>query len=365
LSRSGTGRGPFHSLLYTVTDLYRPIAGRRGRPPKWGSGHGALSGCGGESRETGAQRGGGSGLILDVIKLGRLRFSAFGALLYLFGALLAAAGGAGLVLDRLACGYAILFTAQLSVSYSNDYFDFGADRYAEPTAFSGGSGVLTRNPRLRGFARAFAVFLMAVSVAIATFSAVGFGFSPLFIAFVVAGNLLGWYYSAPPMRLAYRGLGEAVMPLVIGLMMPGVGYFVTAGRLDGPFAVFAAPAVLYALSFIVNVEMPDLEADITAGKRTLVARRGRRFGFRLNALVLSAASACLLAAAIARAVPNPLDSRILILLSLVPLAAGVPAAVEAPEGRRGATRASGANLAALFVFLLAVDCYLVSLPGAP
>jgi 1,4-dihydroxy-2-naphthoate octaprenyltransferase len=38
------------------------------------------------------------------------------------------------------------------------------------------------------------------------------------------GNLVGWFYSAPPLRLAYRGLGEFSTAATVGFLVPAMGY---------------------------------------------------------------------------------------------------------------------------------------------
>ena len=57
-------------------------------------------------------------------------------------------------------GYMIVFIAQLSVSFSNDYFDIEADRFTKKTLFSGGSKVLVEHPELRRFSKWLAISLI-------------------------------------------------------------------------------------------------------------------------------------------------------------------------------------------------------------
>jgi 1,4-dihydroxy-2-naphthoate octaprenyltransferase len=99
----------------------------------------------------------------------------------------------------------------------------------------------------------------------------------------VLGNLSGWFYSAPPLRLAYRGLGEFSMILSVGLLIPGLGYLVTNGQMNQDGLFFMVPLMLYGLAFILTVEIPDMEADRLGDKRTWVAQKGRGFGFTVIA----------------------------------------------------------------------------------
>jgi len=291
-----------------------------------------------------------------MVKLGRLRFPLNGLLLFSFGALLAAHSGARFSAERFLLGASIVFTANLSVSYSNDYYDVDVDRHGEPTTFAGGSGVLVRHPELMALSKGFAI-LLSVSLAVA-FTPV-FSFPPFFPAFVAAGNLLGWYYTAPPLRLAYRGLSEAVTATVLGLIVPGTGYYVLNGVLDRTFAVFSPPLLLYGLVFIIGVEIPDMEADRLGKKSTFVARRGRGFGFKAVGALLSLATTYFLAARAANLAPPSIDLGVFAALSLLPLAVGAEGLMGRPEEREAATRLATRIVYSLSVFLTIGVSYLV------
>ena len=50
---------------------------------------------------------------------------------------------------RLLQGCLVSLPAQLSVHFSNDYFDVGSDGAVRPTLINGGGGVLLQHPELR------------------------------------------------------------------------------------------------------------------------------------------------------------------------------------------------------------------------
>src|SRR5690606_10263783 len=174
----------------------------------------------------------------DFIRLGRYPFLLSGFIPFTAGALLAFLLGARFTPAQFLVGYAAMAAAHLSVNYSNDYFDADADRFVETTPISGGSGVLAANPGLKPAALRVAVALMAVSVLIGYFFVTVYAYPIVFLVFGIAGNLLGWFYTAPPIALAYRNLGEVTNMITFGLLMPGAGYFVAAGTLDAAFFVF-------------------------------------------------------------------------------------------------------------------------------
>jgi 1,4-dihydroxy-2-naphthoate octaprenyltransferase len=92
--------------------------------------------------------------------------------------------------------------------------------------------------------------------------------------FGLAGVALGVLYSAPPVQLSARGLGEAAVGMGFGFL-PVVG----AAWLQSPDAALSAllpsvPVACWAMAILLINEVPDQEADAAAGKRTLVVRLG-------------------------------------------------------------------------------------------
>jgi 1,4-dihydroxy-2-naphthoate octaprenyltransferase len=180
--------------------------------------------------------------------------------LFAFGALWAVLMGAPVYLSRILLVYLVLLPAHLSISYSNDYFDIDVDKYDKPTLFSGGSGVLVDHPELRKPAKWTAITLILCSLALGIVFQILYSFPIWFLGIVLLGNLLGWFYSAPPLRFAYRGLGELSMAVSIGLLIR-FGYLVTSGQINMDGLLFIIPLMLYGLAFILNVEIPDMESD--------------------------------------------------------------------------------------------------------
>jgi 1,4-dihydroxy-2-naphthoate octaprenyltransferase len=137
-----------------------------------------------------------------LILLARPTFLMAGLALFVFGALWAVLLGSPFSLPRMLLGYLILLPAHLSVSYSNDYFDVEVDKFGIPTLFSGGSGILVKYPELRRPAKWIAVGLIVCSLVLGIVFLVIHSYSIWFLGYVLAGNLLGWFYAAPPQRFA-------------------------------------------------------------------------------------------------------------------------------------------------------------------
>ncbi|MCK9343603.1 MAG: prenyltransferase [Massilibacteroides sp.] len=292
------------------------------------------------------------------IRLGRFPFLLSGFIPFTAGALLALLLGARFTPAQFLLGYAAMAAAHLSVHYSNDYFDADADRFVETTAISGGSGVLPANPGLKPAALFAAVALMAVSLLIGYAFLTVYAYPAIFLVFGIAGNLLGWFYTAPPFALAYHKLGEVTNMITFGLLMPGAGYFVATGTLDLTFFAFALPLCLYRLVFIVSVEIPDMEGDFAGGKRTVVVRKGRIYAFYLITLAATLATATLLLFALIGTFA-PVDFRPVALISMIPLGIALWGFSNRCAGRACALRYATANIMGYFVFQGLVVLYFI------
>jgi 1,4-dihydroxy-2-naphthoate polyprenyltransferase len=208
--------------------------------------------------------------------------------------------------------------AHLAINVTNDVFDTlsGADdANTTPTQFSGGSRVAVYDlVTIRGLS-ALAIGLFGVAAAIGLLLVAVTG-SMLLLWIGVAGILVGVAYTAPPLKLVYRGLGELAVLLGFGPIMLLGAYVVQADRLAWePFVVSLVPGILIALILYVN-EIPDRHSDASAGKRTLPTRFAPdviRTGYLVGAL---AAFAIIAGGVVAGLLPWPT----LIALAALPLA---------------------------------------------
>lgn len=87
---------------------------------------------------------------------------------------------------------------------------------------------------------------------------------------IIAGvaAFLGFFYSAPPFKLAYRGLGELVIGIIFGpLLMTGV-YFSACGTIDGNILFISIPAGMLVMNILFTHSVIDLPADTESNKMT-------------------------------------------------------------------------------------------------
>jgi 1,4-dihydroxy-2-naphthoate octaprenyltransferase len=221
---------------------------------------------------------------------------------------LACAHAGGATLDPLAATVTLLFAlvAHAGVNVVNDYYDArnGSDaaNVDRVFPFTGGSrfiqnGVLSE--RLTGiFGHGLLLAVIPAGLWLAHRSGDGL------VGVGLAGLAVGWAYSAPPLKLASRGLGE--LAVTAGWLLVVVGSeYVQSGRFSLlPVAAGLPYALLVANVLYIN-QFPDIRADGRAGKRTLVVRLGAaaaRYGY---AALIVATYGALVAAVVAGILPWP------------------------------------------------------------
>lgn len=212
----------------------------------------------------------------------------------------------------------------LGLNVANDVFDTmsGADAMnVNSTKYSGGSRVIQYGlVSLRRMAMLSAGFYAVAFLVGLTLLATRGSLALLVIG--VAGVLISVFYTAPPVRLVYRGLGEIAVALGFGpLMVLGAHVVQTGGTISASAALVSVPlAILVALILYVN-EIPDRRADGAAGKRTLVVRWRPEAVLRGYAIAVTAAFLSVAAGVLLGLLPLPA----LLALFGVPLALRVHA----------------------------------------
>jgi len=95
----------------------------------------------------------------------------------------------------------------------------------------------------------------------------------LYIALITA--VLAIFYSGPPLRLSYHGLGEFVIGLIFGpLNMIGT-YYAACGAIDQTLIFISIPVGLFVMNIIYVHSMLDVVADKKTGKHTLAVSLDR------------------------------------------------------------------------------------------
>jgi 1,4-dihydroxy-2-naphthoate octaprenyltransferase len=161
----------------------------------------------------------------------------------------------------------------LGLNVTNDIFDTlsGADAVNfTPTKFSGGSRVLQYGLVNMRQMTALAAVFYAVGIIVGLVLVAISGLGLLWLG--LAGILISYFYTAPPLRLVHRGLGELCVALGFGPIMVLGAYFVQTGHYALRPLILSIPVAILVMLILYANEVPDRFADAKAGKRTLVVR---------------------------------------------------------------------------------------------
>jgi 1,4-dihydroxy-2-naphthoate octaprenyltransferase len=295
--------------------------------------------------------------IVNLLKVIRLHIVLGGILAFSVGALLAAANGGALNLPRALLFYLIVFLGDLSTHFSNDYFDSKTDKMHTQSLkkFFMGKRILVKKPYLLSKARTIAIVLLLGSIALAGV-VVLLGIATWEVIVIAASaNFLGWVYSAPPIRLSSKGLGELAIAFCAGFAIPAFGYLAIKGQLDWLFCVFSLPFMLYAFVLALSLEGPDIELDRMGKRKNIGVRLGKRVVFGVILAVTFSAFAYFVSAIIIWGVLA--NFLALAVFSGVPLAAGIAGFLG--RYKKNAEVYCVVNVLALFTFNLLMIGYLV------
>jgi len=233
---------------------------------------------------------------------------------------LASSVASGVSLDPVRASVSVCFAlvAHGGVNVLNDYYDElnGTDRINTDRVFpfTGGSrfiqnGLLTPRETLL-----FGTVLMAL-VVVAGLCLMMVS-NPTLVWIGAPGIVIGWAYSAPPLGLNSRGLGELCVAAGFSLIVIGID-FVQRGAFSALPLVAAIPYALLVTAILYVNQFPDYQADKAAGKGHWVVRLGpARASWGYAAITGTAYSFLIL-----QVMLGNLPARCLIALATVPVSA--------------------------------------------
>jgi 1,4-dihydroxy-2-naphthoate octaprenyltransferase len=160
-----------------------------------------------------------------------------------------------------------------AVNVINDYFDAMSGTDAINTErlypFTGGSRFIQNGVLSLKQTAYFGYGLLLISILGGLWLVAQVGLGLLFIGLV--GVLVGWAYSATPLRLNSRGFGE--LCVLVGFLGIVVGAdFVQRQTFSLQPLIVAMPYALLVTNLLYINQFPDRKADTAAGKYHLVAR---------------------------------------------------------------------------------------------
>lgn len=159
----------------------------------------------------------------------------------------------------------------VGANLANGYYDHvsGADpANPNPGVLSGGSGLISSGTLPASFFLRLSIVFLVLGAALGlhlNYLAPG----NLVLILGIVGVALAYFYTAPPLKLAYRGLGEISVCLAFGIL-PVVGaYYVQAEVVSWRVVLASLPISLAAVLVLWVNQLVDIKPDRASGKRNL------------------------------------------------------------------------------------------------
>ena len=205
--------------------------------------------------------------LLRVCSMVRYRFFLYAGLLpYLLGTAWAYSRMGAFDTALFWSGFGGVVLSVIGVEAFNEFFDsrMGTDRVFNPDDL----------PPMSDLVLWLGIAAFAGALAVGAYLTYRGGWPIL--AFAVLGGLAAIFYVAPPIRWAYRGLGELSIALSYGPWMVLGSLYLQAHQVSwSALLASLVPGCLIMALAVVNA-IPDYHQDRLVGKRNLVVRLGRR-----------------------------------------------------------------------------------------
>ncbi len=156
----------------------------------------------------------------------------------------------------------------------NDAFDHarGIDREVIPVSGAVVRGLLTSSQALT-----LAAYCAIGGAGVGIYLTLVRG--PLVAVLGLAGLFLAVSYTAPPLSLKYRGVGDLVILLAFGIGVAVGSWLVQAGRLTWTPVVWGLPQAMLIVGILHANNWRDVGRDRDLGARSLAQRLGERGSF--------------------------------------------------------------------------------------
>jgi 1,4-dihydroxy-2-naphthoate octaprenyltransferase len=222
--------------------------------------------------------------VVPWLKAVRLQFYPMTGIAYALGAFAAEKLSYGFSWVTFWLGYLLIFLIELATVYINEIYDYDTDSMNKQYGiFNGGSRVLV-NQELSLTNLKTAVFRIIAAIPI-VFILLGFSSSSPVLPMLVLSltlMIMAFGYTARPLSLCYRTMGELTVGLTHSIMVILCGFIFQGGAYADPFPwMLSVPLFFSIIPSITLAGIPDYEADRLAGKRTLAVRFGKNTAARI------------------------------------------------------------------------------------
>lgn len=119
-----------------------------------------------------------------------------------------------------------------------------------------------------------AALSMLIAVGAGIYLLIEVGWPVLYL--MAAGAFIVFFYTAPPVRLNYRGLGETALFFAFGPMIVFGMYYVLTGTYSWEPIIISAPIGIFTMNVGIVSNIFDHDDDVKSGKRCIPVRFGQK-----------------------------------------------------------------------------------------
>ncbi|MFY9441723.1 MAG: prenyltransferase [Tepidanaerobacteraceae bacterium] len=175
-------------------------------------------------------------------------------------------------------GVYLIETGKNAINEVVDYKS-GVDRFVTPdkrTPFSGGKKTIVDGLLTVEETKIIALVTMLAAAAIGLYIAIAR--EPMVLWIGIAGFLISIFYSLPPFKFCYRGLGEFAIGLTYGPLVVSGTYLVQTHTVNLEILLLSLMIGFLIANVVWINQYPDYEADARGNKRNWVVRLGKEKG---------------------------------------------------------------------------------------
>ncbi|HHV18334.1 MAG TPA: prenyltransferase [Thermoanaerobacterales bacterium] len=190
-------------------------------------------------------------------------------------------------------GVYLIETGKNAINEVVDYKS-GVDRFVTPdkrTPFSGGKKTIVDGLLTLKETKVIAVVTMFSAAVIGLY--IVFAREPKVLWIGIAGFLISIFYSLPPFKFCYRGIGELAIGLTYGPLVL-LGTYMVQTHTFSLEALIVSLVIGFLITNVVWInQYPDYEADAKGNKKNWVVRIGKEKGIKVYILLYVLAYASL------------------------------------------------------------------------
>ncbi len=165
-----------------------------------------------------------------------------------------------------------IVSAHSAADFIDDYFDFKNGNLGNKEQQFHDSPLIHGEVTLKQVMAA-TIICLAISVGIGIYLLLEVGTPVIYLA--LAGAFIVFFYTSPPIRLNYRGLGETALFFAFGPMIVFGVFFVLTKHFSMEPLLASIPLGIFTMNVGIVSNIFDYEDDVKSGKKCMPVRIGQ------------------------------------------------------------------------------------------